>query len=115
MANLKSARIADPLAWLDSLAKPDSLLALAVFAGCVLAAWLMVAGVFRVIAGLSGQFHHWLWVLLHGIITLILGISIWQNWPYPAMEVIGIFIGIDLILNGWTLIMLSFALKKMPA
>lgn len=42
MANLKSARIADPLAWLDSLAKPDSLLALAVFAGCVLAAWLMV-------------------------------------------------------------------------
>ena len=42
MASLKSARIADPLAWLDSLAQPDSLVALAVFVGCVGAAWLMV-------------------------------------------------------------------------
>ena len=42
MANLKSTRIADPLAWLDSLAQPDSLVALAVFVGCVAAAWLMV-------------------------------------------------------------------------
>ncbi|MFM7025771.1 MAG: mechanosensitive ion channel protein, partial [Limnohabitans sp.] len=42
MASLKSARIADPLAWLDSLAQPDSLVALAVFAACVVVAWLMV-------------------------------------------------------------------------
>ena len=42
MASLKSARIADPLAWLDSLAQPDSLVALAVFALCVAVSWLMV-------------------------------------------------------------------------
>jgi hypothetical protein len=35
MANLKSARIADPLAWLDALAQSDTLLALAAFVGCV--------------------------------------------------------------------------------
>ncbi len=42
MANLKSARIADPLAWIDSLAQPDSLVALAVFALCVVLAWGIV-------------------------------------------------------------------------
>ena len=42
MANLKSARIADPLAWIDSLAQPDTLVALAVFGTCVALAWCSV-------------------------------------------------------------------------
>ena len=42
MANLKSARIADPLAWLDALAQTDTLLALAAFVGCVVLAWCTV-------------------------------------------------------------------------
>ncbi len=42
MANLKSARIADPLGWIDSLARPDSLTALAAFAACVALAWCAV-------------------------------------------------------------------------
>ena len=42
MANLKSVRIADPLAWLDALAQTDTLLALAVFAACVVLAWCAV-------------------------------------------------------------------------
>ena len=45
MANLKSVKIADPLAWLDALARPESLVALAAFAACVLLAgclaWLV--------------------------------------------------------------------------
>ena len=47
MAQLKAVQIADPLAWLDALARPESLLALAAFAGCVLLAWCMVWAVRR--------------------------------------------------------------------
>ncbi len=42
MANLKTVQIADPLAWLDSLAQPESLVALAAFAASVLLAWCVV-------------------------------------------------------------------------
>ena len=42
MANLKSVRIADPLGWLDALAQTETLLALAVFGGCVALAWCAV-------------------------------------------------------------------------
>jgi small-conductance mechanosensitive channel len=42
MANLKSAQIADPLGWIDSLAHTDSLVALAVFAASVVLAWCAV-------------------------------------------------------------------------
>jgi len=40
MANLKNMHIADPLAWLDTLARAESLQVLAVFVGCAAVAWL---------------------------------------------------------------------------
>ena len=42
MANLKNVHIADPLGWLDALARTDSLVALAAFAGSVLLSWCVV-------------------------------------------------------------------------
>ena len=41
MANLKQVHIADPLAWIDALARPDSLVALSAFAASVLLAWCL--------------------------------------------------------------------------
>ena len=51
MANMKSVQLADPMAWLQSLARPESLMALAAFAVCVFLAWLMVWGLRRVLRG----------------------------------------------------------------
>jgi small-conductance mechanosensitive channel len=42
MASLKTVQIADPLGWIDALARPESLLALAAFASCVFGAWVLV-------------------------------------------------------------------------
>ena len=42
MANLKSVHIADPVGWIDALVRPDSLVALAAFAACILLAWSVV-------------------------------------------------------------------------
>ena len=39
MAKLSQAQIADPLGWVDALARPESLVALGAFALCVLLAW----------------------------------------------------------------------------
>ena len=53
-------------------------------------------------------------MLLHGAVTLALGISIWNKWPADALWVIGLFVGIDMLFNGWSLVMLGFAAKSMP-
>ncbi len=42
MANLKSVHIADPMGWINALVRPDSLVALAAFAACILLAWSVV-------------------------------------------------------------------------
>jgi uncharacterized membrane protein HdeD (DUF308 family) len=78
-----------------------------------LACGLMVGGLFRIIGSLMYRFPHWGWTLLGGIINLVLGIMIWQNWPEASLWVIGLFIGIDLIFTGWTWVMLALSVRKL--
>jgi uncharacterized membrane protein HdeD (DUF308 family) len=51
------------------------------------------------------------WVLLNGFITLLLGISIWRQWPESSVWVIGLFVGIELVFSGWSWIMLGLAVR----
>ena len=74
---------------------------------------LIFGGIFRIATALSVRFHNASWLLLHGIINIMLGISIWQSWPLSGLWVIGLFVGVDMIFNGWSLIMLGLAAKQM--
>jgi uncharacterized membrane protein HdeD (DUF308 family) len=77
--------------------------------------FLIFGGIFRIVASIAGRFPNWIWVLLHGAISLMLGIAIWRQWPLSGLWVIGLFAGIDMVLNGFSLIMLALAAKKLPS
>jgi uncharacterized membrane protein HdeD (DUF308 family) len=85
----------------------DALLAMTLLLACI----LMVGGLFRIIGSLMYKFPHWGWTVGGGIINLLLGIMIWQQWPAAALWVIGLFVGIDLMFTGWTWVALALALK----
>ena len=42
---------------------------------------------------ISIRFHNWIWLLLHGVVNLMLGIAIWRQWPLSGLWVIGTFVG----------------------
>jgi uncharacterized membrane protein HdeD (DUF308 family) len=73
----------------------------------LIAMLLLIGGIFRIVVALSGHLEHWGWVLLNGVITAALGIMIWRQWPSSALWVIGMFVGIEMIFYGWSLVMLS--------
>jgi uncharacterized membrane protein HdeD (DUF308 family) len=73
----------------------------------LIAMLLLIGGIFRIVVALSGHLEHWGWVLLNGVITAALGVMIWRQWPSSALWVIGMFIGIEMIFYGWSLVMLS--------
>ena len=81
----------------------------------LLACSLMVSGVFRIVGSLLDRFPHWGWIFFGGVLNLVLGLMIWQQWPVSGFWVIGLFVGIDMIFNGWTWIMLALRLKQLPA
>jgi len=77
-----------------------------------IAIFLIVAGVFRIVSALVTRFHDWGWVLLNGAITLLMGLIINRQLPEASLWVIGLFIGIEMIFNGWAWIMLSLGLRR---
>jgi uncharacterized membrane protein HdeD (DUF308 family) len=54
----------------------------------------------------------WAWVLIGGILALLLGIMIFAKWPASSLIVIGTFISIELIINGWSAITVALAAKQ---
>jgi len=79
-----------------------------------IALFLILGGVFRIGFAFAVRFHHVLWLVIHGAINILLGVLILQQWPWSGLWVIGLFVGIDMIFNGWSLIMLGVAAKRMP-
>jgi len=52
------------------------------------------------------------WVLVDGIITLLLGLMIYLQWPSSSAWAIGTLVGVSLIISGVTRVMLSLAVRK---
>ncbi len=78
----------------------------------LIASFLVVGGIFRIVASLTYRFEGWIWPLLNGVISLMLGIFIWRHWPADALWVIGLFVGIEMVLSGWTWVMLALAVRS---
>ncbi len=93
----------------------DSPLEAAATLTLMLAAALIFVGLMRVALALSAHFQHWVWLLLNGAITLVLGVMILRGWPDTGYWVIGLFIGIDMLFYGWALVMLSLGVRNLPA
>jgi uncharacterized membrane protein HdeD (DUF308 family) len=52
------------------------------------------------------------WVLIDGIVTLLLGLMIYMQWPSSSVWAIGTLVGVSMIISGITRLMLSFAVRK---
>lgn len=78
----------------------------------LLAFLFIIQGAIRITLALTKRFEHWVWILASGILSVILGFMILYQWPWSGLYIIGLFVGIDLIFNGWALIMLSTFARK---
>jgi uncharacterized membrane protein HdeD (DUF308 family) len=54
----------------------------------------------------------WIWVVLSGIVTLLVGLIILAHWPVSSLFVLGIFLGVDLVFAGASWIGIGLALRK---
>jgi uncharacterized membrane protein HdeD (DUF308 family) len=79
-----------------------------------IAAFFIVVGAFRIVVALAERFPQWGWALLNGVVTLLAGVIIYDTFPASALWVIGLLVGLELLFNGWTWIMLSFVIRRSP-
>jgi len=76
---------------------------------------LIAAGLFRLFVAFSTPLDHRGWLILNGVVSILLGVMIWRSWPVSGLWVIGMFVGIDMIFDGWTEIMLALSVRRTAA
>ncbi|MBN9519978.1 HdeD family acid-resistance protein [bacterium] len=81
----------------------------------MLAVALLVGGAARLLYAATHRYHGRGWTAVSGLISLLLGVSIWQDWPEASLWVIGTFAGIDLAFSGWSWVMLGLAVRAATA
>jgi uncharacterized membrane protein HdeD (DUF308 family) len=77
----------------------------------------MVLGAFRAVTAMIVRFPYWGWALLNGTITFLMGLVIYrllEQVPRNSLWVIGLLVGVEMLLNGWTWIMLATAIRRIP-
>jgi uncharacterized membrane protein HdeD (DUF308 family) len=78
----------------------------------ILGAALVASGIVRIFLGFNMQHGSpWIWVVVSGLITLLLGLIILAHWPVSSLWTLGIFLGVDLVLAGASWIGVGMGLR----
>jgi hypothetical protein len=79
----------------------------------VLAALFVIEGVLNLMLyARMRRLHGSSWVLIDGIITLLVGLMIYMQWPSSSVWAIGILVGVSLMISGATRIGMTLAVRR---
>ena len=74
---------------------------------------LIAGGIMRIVLAFNmKEGMPWIWVVVSGVITLLLGLIILAHWPVSSLYILGMFLGIDLIFAGAGWIAVGFGLRR---
>jgi uncharacterized membrane protein HdeD (DUF308 family) len=79
----------------------------------VVAVMLLASGVSRAIMAFQARgVPGWGWLLFGAILSIVLGLMILERWPVSGLWVIGLFVAIELIINGWSCVMMALVGRR---
>jgi len=80
--------------------------------GTLLAVFLFIRGVIQIQAAFTVKPEKgWGWLLFGGILAILLGVLLMMGWPLAGIWAIGVFIGIELLFSGITVLMFGGDLR----
>jgi uncharacterized membrane protein HdeD (DUF308 family) len=79
----------------------------------LLASLFLIEGILNIVLYVKMRpIHGSSWLLIDGIITLLLGLMIYMQWPSSSAWAIGTLVGISMIFSGVARVMMSLAVRK---
>ena len=79
----------------------------------LLVAYLVCEGFWKIIVWLrSMHTAGYLWLLASGILSLLLALLIWQQWPLAGTSAAGILVGVNLVGTGIALLVFAGSMKN---
>jgi uncharacterized membrane protein HdeD (DUF308 family) len=79
----------------------------------VMGIYFLVGGALRVVTALAWAMPHRGWQVFSGLVAVALGVLVLVNWPGNVWAFLGLYVGVSLLFNGWSLIMLALVARRM--
>lgn len=78
-----------------------------------IAAFLLISGIFRIIIGFQilDEVKGWGWTVFGGVASIVLAFIIFAQWPVSGLWVIGLFLAIEMIMQGTSMMSIAMAAK----
>ena len=94
-----------------SIAQPVAALAALTI---VLAIYFVASGVLETVAAIGARPESgWKLLLVSGIVSLLLGLLIWAQFPLSGAWAVGILVGLRLLITGWTMTAIASAAVRL--
>jgi uncharacterized membrane protein HdeD (DUF308 family) len=78
----------------------------------VLAIFFLAEGAVKIFQSLAFRpVSNWGWMFFSGLASMILGVLLWAGLPGASLVAIGLLVGIDLILGGISMVMISLSAR----
>ncbi len=82
------------------------------FLTLALAVWFVVTGVFEAIYAVKLRpLEGWHWTLVGALLSVLLGLMIWNQWPLSGTWAVGVLVGVKMLFLGVTLVLLGAAAR----
>lgn len=78
----------------------------------MIAAYLLVRGIVRIILVNTLKLPHRLSTSFTGAVSVLMGIMIWQQWPTAEGWFVSLCVNIEIIFRGWAMMMFALWVRK---
>jgi len=74
---------------------------------------ILATGVTRIVMALQHRpAEGWTWLALSGLVGVVLGVLIVAGLPGNALWLLGLFVAVELIMEGWAMLFMGLALRR---
>lgn len=78
----------------------------------IIAAYLTIQGLFRIIVTFSIQIHNPTSTRIGGLVSILLGLMVWLNWPFSALWFLSFVLSGEIANRGWVLMCYAHSVNK---
>ena len=83
------------------------------FLTLLLAAYFAVIGISKIVASFTfRKVFSWPLMFGSGLISLLLGVLIWEQWPLSGLWAVGVLVGVDLLITGISMVALATTVSR---
>lgn len=78
-----------------------------------LAGYFVASGIVQIIGAFGARPQQgWVWLMFGGVVSIVLGVMIWRQFPLSGVWAVGTLVGVQLMMSGWALLAVGGLAKE---